>query len=653
MKKYRLRAPKFSVDYERDLNPQQLAVVSAGAGPILVIAGAGSGKTRTVVYRLARLIESGVDPSRILLLTFTNRAAREMMRRAGALIKSEIRNLWGGTFHHVGNLTLRRHARLIGYENNYTILDREDARDLLDACIAEAGIDVKKQRFPKGEVLLDIHSLSLNRQVPFQEVLAEKYPFFSELEGEIATVFARYAERKRRANAMDYDDLLVNWKLLLEEREDIFNLYSMRFKHILVDEYQDTNRLQADLVDLLAARHRNLMVVGDDAQSIYSFRGANFANIIDFPLRYPDARLFPLEINYRSTPEILALANSSINRNVRQFVKKLRATRPGGGKPALVVTYDSSEQARFVAQRLLELRDEGISLNETAVLYRSHYHSMELQFELTRRNIPFVVTSGLRFYEQRHIKDVTAYMRAALNPHDELAWKRILKMVPYIGNVMAARIWDVVDKNPEWGTRLERPELLSMVPGRARAGWSRFARLMGRLGREEMRATPVEMIEQILAGGYEDYLTSGFEDYRARLEDIRQLQNYASRFDRVESFLSELALLGTVEAEAPGADIREREATNLSTIHQAKGLEWRAVFIIWLAEDRFPPRSAADADSEEEERRLFYVAITRTKDQLYLCYPLSSERGFRTELHRPSRFLRELDRSTYEEWQVE
>ena len=426
----------FLLDYEKELNPQQLAVVQAAGGPILVIAGAGSGKTRVVTYRVAYLIESGVDPSGILLVTFTNKAAREMLHRVELLVPAVGGSGWkgvGGTFHHIGNRILRRHAPLVGYQPNFTILDREDAKSLMDACITDLKINPKGSRFPKGEVLEDLVGLSVNTQRPIDELVLERYPFFYELLDDIRAVAEHYRKRKRELNAMDFDDLLFYWKTLLQEHPEVRARYGEQFQHILVDEYQDTNRIQADIIDLLAEGHGNIMVVGDDSQSIYSFRGANFANILTFPDRYPAAKVFKLEINYRSTPEILHLANSSIVHNRYQFPKELQTVRPAGPMPSLVPAQDILEQAAFVAQKVAEIRDGGIPLSQIAVLYRAHYHSMELQMELTRRGIPFEVRSGLRFFEQAHIKDVCAYLKIICNPLDELAWKRVLQLYPRSG----------------------------------------------------------------------------------------------------------------------------------------------------------------------------------------------------------------------------
>src|SRR5437762_1041970 len=429
------------IDYARELNPQQHAAVTALPGPALVIAGAGAGKTRTLIYRVAFLLEQGIPADRILLLTFTNKAAKEMMRRVADLLGGEIPALWGGTFHSVGNRILRRHADLLGYARDFTILDREDARELIAACLDEAGIDLKEKDFPKPDVLADLFSLAVNTERSVAQILEAQYGYFSVYAPEIEDVGRRYLERKRAGGVMDFDDLLVLWLKLLREHAEIRELYQRRFQFILVDEYQDTNKLQSELIDLLAARHHNVMVVGDDSQSIYSWRGANFQNILQFPKRYPEARIYKIETNYRSTPEILSLANAAIAANIHQFGKQLTTVRTSGVKPVLVPCVDAGQQAAFVGRRVLDLLEEGLNLNDMAVLYRSHFHALELQLELTRRNIPYGITSGARFFEQSHIKDVAAYLRLVFNPRDEPAFKRLARLLPGIGDKGADKLW--------------------------------------------------------------------------------------------------------------------------------------------------------------------------------------------------------------------
>src|SRR5437870_2744343 len=436
------RSTSIHIDYAAELNEQQLAAVTAPPGPLLVIAGAGSGKTRTLTYRVAYLLENGVDARNILLLTFTNKAARQMLDRVSNLVPVDAAGIWGGTFHSIGNRMLRRHGSALGYSSGFTIMDREDQKDLINTVVTSAGIDPKEIRFPKGDVLAEIFSFAVNTERPMEELLAEKFPYFLPLLEKIKDVHARYEKKKKVTNSMDFDDLLEKTLTMFQRHERIAEFYRRQFQFILVDEYQDTNKIQADLVDLLARDHRNVMVVGDDAQSIYSWRGANFQNILEFPKRYPDAQVFKIEMNYRSVPEILEVANAAIAANVQQFRKNLAPTRDSlGTRPAVVALNDGSEQAQFVAQRILELRDEDVDLNEIAVLYRAHYHALELQLELSRRGIPYQITSGIRFFEQAHIKDVVSFIRLVANPRDEVAFKRMVKLLPGIGNRSAENLW--------------------------------------------------------------------------------------------------------------------------------------------------------------------------------------------------------------------
>lgn len=651
------------LDYAKDLNPQQLAAVQAEPGPILVIAGAGSGKTRTLTYRVAWLIENGLPPDRLLLLTFTNKAAREMLDRAAALFPLDSGHIWGGTFHSVANRILRRHATALGYQSNYAILDREDSKDLLAACIPDAGVDIKARRFPKPEALIEVFSLGANTGRAVEEIVARQFPWFEEVVPDMERVARLYAERKLRSNAMDYDDLLLNLLKLLETRPEIAELYQRQFLSILVDEFQDTNRIQSDLVDRLAARHRNVMVVGDDAQSIYSWRGANFRNIMEFPKRYPNARVFKIEQNYRSTPQILTLANHAIAANTQQFHKNLQPTRASGLIPQLVPVFNASEQAAFVAGHLLELRDQGVEMREMAVLYRSHYHSMELQMELTRRNIPFTITSGLRFFEQAHVKDLAAYLKLAVNPRDELAFKRLVRMLPKIGAATAAKLWgkllaalDAAAGAPAPAPALP-PALRALapaVPKGAQKPWQQWIETMTQISDPSLVQEPARMIRLVLDAGYEDYLKTAFDNYLARRDDLSQLASYAARFKDVSAFLSDLALLSNVESDDAGVQARDDECVRLSTVHQAKGQEFDVVFLITLNDGAFPNARALEIpEGEEEERRLFYVAVTRARDELYLCFP-QVRLGFSSgdTFQKPSRFLSEIPSTLYEKIEV-
>jgi DNA helicase II / ATP-dependent DNA helicase PcrA len=655
------RAPASSsihIDYAAELNEQQLAAVTAPPGPLLVIAGAGSGKTRTLTYRVAYLLENGIDPRNILLLTFTNKAAREMLGRVANLLPVDASGLWGGTFHSIGNRILRRHGTALGYSSGFTIMDREDQKDLIDAVVTSAGIDPKEIRFPKGDVLAEIFSFVVNTENPLEELLAEKFPYFLPLLDKIQDVRERYEKKKKATNSMDFDDLLQKTLSMFQQHERIAEIYRRQFQFILVDEYQDTNKIQADLVDLLGRDHHNVMVVGDDAQSIYSWRGANFQNILEFPKRYPDAQVFKIEMNYRSVPEILEVANAAIAANVQQFRKHLSATRESKAlKPALVALNDSAEQAQFVAQRILELRDENVDLNDIAVLYRAHYHAVELQLELSRRGIPYQITSGIRFFEQAHIKDVTAFVRVVANPRDEVAFKRMAKLLPGIGNRTAENLWRnwenwLVEESEisSWRERLSSMP----APAKSKKAWEQLAHTLDEIAPAGQPNMPSEMITSVVEAIYDDYAKANFTNYELRREDLNQLAILARQFKDVHEFLSQLALISNVDAEATPAQISDKEAVNLSSVHQAKGLEFHTVFVIWLTDGMFPSNRSLDTrDALEEERRLFYVAITRARDELYLAYPqMRLSGGYGDIFQRPSRFLQEIPNDLVEDWQV-
>ena len=689
------RAPSAAgihIDYAGELNEQQYAAVAAAPGPILVIAGAGSGKTRTLTYRVAYLLENGVDPRNILLLTFTNKAARQMLDRVANLLPVDASGLWGGTFHSIGNRMLRRHGSALGFSSGFTILDREDQKDLIDTVVASSGINPKEIRFPKGDVLADIFSFTVNTERTIEELLAEKFPYFLPLVEQIRDVHARYERKKKATNSMDFDDLLEKTLRMLKEHAEVADFYQRKFQFVLVDEYQDTNKIQADFIDTLASQHRNVMVVGDDAQSIYSWRGANFKNILAFPDRYPDAQVFKIELNYRSVPEILSVANAAIAPNVEQFKKELAPTRETKEfKPAVVALNDGSEQAQFVAQRILELRDENIPLDDIAILYRAHYHAVELQLELSRRGIPYQITSGVRFFEQAHIKDVAAFIRFVANPRDEVAFKRMIKLLPGIGNKSADNLWraweaalgadsvagnavvagdavpgssDDVDTGPAgdavpgyntppafWGTRL----LAMQVGAKSKKSWQQLAYTLDEIAPGGKPNPPSEMITSVVEAIYDDYAKANFTNYELRREDLNQLAAFARQFKDVDEFLSQLALISNVDAEAAPNANNDTEAVSLSSVHQAKGLEYHTVFVIWLTDGMFPStRSLETREAIEEERRLFYVAVTRARDELYLTYPhMRLNAGYGDMFQRPSRFLKDIPTELVEDWQIQ
>ncbi|NOK38826.1 ATP-dependent helicase [Corallococcus exercitus] len=637
-------APSRRLDLDGALNDEQRAAVEAGEGPVLVIAGAGSGKTRTLTYRVARMLERGVPPSSLLLLTFTNKAAREMIRRVEELAGgfADVGSLLGGTFHHAAHVLLRQHAGALGFSTGFTVLDREDARDLMATCLAERKLRSDK-RFPRPDALLDLVSLATNLQQPVSQVLVDRRRELLPVAPEIFATARRFQQRKAQLHLMDYDDLLAHLKRLLEDHPSIRAELTGRFQGVLVDEYQDTNRLQGDLVDLLVGERKNLTVVGDDCQSIYSFRGAEFTNIIDFPQRYPGCGIYPLTRNYRSTPQVLRLANAVIARNTRQFPKALVSDGAPGAVPQVVPTRDVKAQAAFVAERVLELRGQGHRLESMAVLYRAHLHSRELQLELARQGLPFRVRSGVRFFEQTHVKDALAHLRWAHNRADELAFKRLARKLPGVGTASTEHLWTALAALPpelSLPDALAHPDVQAHVPSKARAGFQRFQALMTTLSAGGPR-NPGALLADVLAAR-EPPATPDGEDPRA--EDLRQLQEFAGRFEDVPRFLSDIALVSEFSARAALDGEPPDDVLTLTTVHQAKGLEWRTVFVLGLVDGRFPLSQATrDPENEEEERRLFYVAVTRAREALWLVYPHTSlPREDGRLLLTPSRFLAEL-----------
>jgi DNA helicase II / ATP-dependent DNA helicase PcrA len=620
-----------------ELNPEQRAVVEQGNGPCLVLAGAGSGKTKTLVERVAYLLKEGVLPQEILLLTFTNKAAREMLHRVESVLGRTPQGLWGGTFHHVAHRVLRRYAKVIGMTSNFTILDEEDSRDLLKLCVKDVRVDTTAHRFPKPRVLKSIISYSRNSQREIDEVVEERHPKFARDAEVIKEIAVAYESRKRKANAMDFDDLLMNLLSVLEHPDAQQGL-AMQFRYVLVDEYQDTNRIQAAIVARFASAHGNVLVVGDDAQSIYSFRAADVGNILRFPEAFPGARTFRIETNYRSTPSILKVANSIIEHNEQQFQKTLRPSRRGGGKPRLVETRSLEDEARAIAQRVLEARDDGVPLGEIAVLFRATHISQFLEMELVKRDIPYDYRGGIRFFERAHIKDVLAFLKIVSNPSDEAAWLRVLRMQPGIGDVGALRIIEMIrdggGSDPESWT-----SAVMTLPPRLASGWSGFQDIVRAvLG----TAMPGAMIRALTKGAYRDYLEASYPNWQERLDDLEQLARFSDQHTELDSFLAETSLQELFGAERVGRDESDDERMVLSTIHQSKGLEWHTVFVMGMTAATFPNRRALLEDNGiEEERRLFYVATTRAKQDLTFSYALAGG-GESAFLRAPSPFLFEI-----------
>ena len=627
---------KLSIDYAAALNSQQLAAVTAGEGPSLVIAGAGSGKTRTLVYRVAYLIDSGIDPSHILLLTFTRKSSQEMLERAGELIGVRSELVRGGTFHSVANMLLRRYGRSIGLEPGFTILDRGDAEDLIALVRAQLGLNEKDKRFPRKATIAEMFSKSENTLRPLDEIVVEEFNHFANHLDALDQLQRGYQASKRQRQLVDYDDLLVLLRRLMMEDEAVCRTISSLYRYILVDEYQDTNRLQADVIRHLASTHQNVMVVGDDAQSIYGFRGATFKNIMEFPTLFPGTTIYKLEENYRSTQPILNLANTIIEEAKEKYSKHLFTRKLNGPLPVLVEAAGENAQSRFIAQKILELREEGVPLGEMAVLFRSSFHSFDLEIELSRHGLPFIKRGGVKFIETAHVKDLLAHLRVVANPLDAVSWHRVLMLIEGVGPKKAQEVMAALVKS-------DNPyHALREVPGRSGKGLRDLALTLESLaGAGAGNLRPAEQVNHI----YEYYLPilkAQYDDYPKRMRDLDHLQTIAEGYQGVETFLSDLAL-EPPDGSATGVEAPDRddERLVLSTIHSAKGLEWQCVFVIWIVDGKFPSVFSFVADEElEEERRLFYVAVTRAKRHLYLTYPINVfDKGSGMLLSKPSRFL--------------
>lgn len=640
-----------SVDYTQHLNAEQLDVVQNAEGASLVLAGAGSGKTRTLIYRLMELLDRGVAPEEILLVTFTNKAAHEMRNRAEQHLGGHLSGLWCGTFHHVGLRILRTYHKEAGLSQSFGILDEEDSRLLIKASYGVLPFKPTEMRFPQPSVVQRILSMAVNTQTSVDAVIDSKFPYLSHYADPMRQIGEEYRRRKDAAQSLDFDDLLQRWIDLMAGNTDASRQIKARFRYCMVDEYQDINPLQNRVIEMLSETHGNLVVVGDDAQSIYSFRGADIRSILEFPKRHRDTRVFKLEVNYRSTPEVLELANASIQNNQNQFHKELKSIREGAGKPQLVRVRDTRDQASFIAQRILEYIDEGMPLNEIAVLFRARYQAAELELELARRKITYVLRGGVRFFEQAHIKDITAYLKIMQNPRDEIAWTRALTLYPGIGPETSKRI------HAEYLERLAAgasPECIGEADfpakpnARAKTGLDQFKKIMkALLSLNAKGQTPDLLIEKILDSGYIRILESRFENAMDRLDDLKELSNFAHTYKSLEDFLADIALRENFRGESfngqqPAEE--KQEQLVLSTIHQAKGLEWNVVFILSLAEGQFPHHQAVGNDAAiEEERRLFYVATTRCRNELFLIHPMIRyDREAGSILSRVSPFIDEL-----------
>jgi len=644
-----------AIDFRAQLNDEQFNAVTASFGPLLVLAGAGSGKTRTLTYRVAYLLSQGVKPSEILLLTFTNKAAKEMLHRVQDLTGIEPARFWGGTFHSIGHRALRIYGEAIGLPRNFTILDADEAETLLKHVVdAEDKLFFKDKTNPRPGPLFNVISLARNTRMTMAETIEKQFPQYSEIKHVFPTFSAAYSKKKKELNVCDYDDLLENWYDLLTKVPDVATYFAHRFRHVLVDEYQDTNTLQAGIIDSIATHH-NVMAVGDDAQCIYSWRGANFENIMTFPDRHPGTVIHRIETNYRSTPEILNFANGVLlaQPKGRHFDKELRASRGHSQKPLVVQAMDDREQAEFLIKRIRALNeDEGVSLNEIAVLYRSHFVALETQLAFSRAGIPYHITSGVKFFERQHVRDLVGLLRFAYNPADEMAWLRIAILLPKIGEKGAQKIHSAAADHARLMQRdfidaLGTDDVKAKVPKDAKNDWDQFCLSLRQVVDAMREGKPSDAVETAIDGWYGDYLKGAFADYVDRLEELKALVGFASRFDSMQDLLAQIVLLNGETSDRQVDP--DAEAVKLTTVHQSKGLEYDVVFLIGLADGMFPGRRSIEAGDVEEERRLFYVAVTRAKNELYLCYPkVASRAGPGGMLLSPSRFLAEVSAELYE-----
>ena len=643
LKKRTATATNYKIDYAKELNPQQLSAVEKKEGSILVIAGAGSGKTKTLTFRVARLIEDGVKPENILLLTFTKKASAEMLNRATAVLDERCENVAGGTFHSFANMILRKYSKLLGLKNNFTIMDSADAEDVINHITSKL-YPKKEKRFPKKHTILEIYSKSVNKEIPTKQIIAEEFAHFTHCEEQIIEIHKAYVNYKRENSLMDYDDLLLYLKFLLEDHKDIQKKLSNQYKYIMVDEYQDTNTLQADIIKLLASEHNNIMAVGDDAQSIYSFRGANYRNIMDFPKMFSNTKIIKLEQNYRSTQNILKLTNTIISRAKEKYAKTLFSDIESQIKPALICAKDSQMEADFICQRVLELMDEDIELNDICVLTRNARMSFQLEVELSKRAIPFQKFGGPKFMETAHIKDIVAHLRVLLNPDDEVSMSRILLLLKGVGAQTVNNVLPSMKSNTDFDVKL--------LPVKKTTNIEPLFKVMNKLQNSNKKLNDIvsEIIEY-----YRPILKEKYDDYLKREKDLEHFEYLSTQYTKLEGFLSDLAL------EPPDKSVEgmyknniKDECLTISTIHSAKGLEWDSVFIIGAVDGRFPSAYSFNSPEElDEELRLMYVATTRAKNNLYITYPVDMyDFSSNIVLSKPSRFLDNIDDKILEIWDI-
>lgn len=651
-KKYTLKKistpPKsYKIDYENELNQAQHEAVLHKDGPLLIIAGAGSGKTRTLTYKVARLIEDGVSPENILLLTFTRRAAREMISRAENILGAGLGKITGGTFHSFANMILRRYARFADLKNNFTVIDRSDAEDVVNHIRGKI-IDKKEKRFPKKSTILDIYSKTINKDIPIEEIIKKEYKQFEHCTEKLIEIANAYNNYKKERSMLDYDDLLLYLKALLMSNEEVRKQISRKYKYVLIDEYQDTNSIQAQIVRLIASEHNNVTAVGDDSQSIYSFRGANFKNILEFPNLYEGCKIVTLEQNYRSSQNILDFANKILEQAKEKYSKELFSTIQSSEKPAIICCENTHAEGEFVVQRILEFcNEDGLSLDDIAVLSRSASLMFDVETQLVKQKIPYRKIGGLKFTETAHVKDITAYLRIILNPYDEISLNRILLLQKGIGASTINKLLPVLTIQGSKATA----DMLPVKPSQ-RADLGNLLTLLSE-ARNQI-ADPKAVTEKVLAY-YEPILMEHYDDASKRLKDFDHILYLSSKYLNLEDFLSDMAL------EPPESSITDAEegavmdeCLTLSTIHGAKGTEYKAVFVIGAVDGRFPSMYSFNSPEElDEELRLFYVAVTRAKTYLYVSYPIDMfDRATGMVLSKPSRFTENISPEILERWEL-
>ena len=640
---------RFSINYKNELNPAQYEAVSAVEGAYLIIAGAGTGKTRTLVYRVARLVEIGYKPDSILLLTFTRKAANEMMNRASILLDNRCAKILGGTFHSFANLTLRKYAKAAGLDSSFTILDQGDCEDIINLIRSQAGFISKEKRFPNKQTLNKVFSLSVNTGRKAAEIIEDNYPHFLDELDKILKIQTIFTEYKRKNSLLDYDDLLVYLRDFLLEFNSAAKSLLSTIKFVMVDEYQDTNKLQADIVRGLCQINKNIMVVGDDSQSIYSFRGANFKNIIEFPKLFDNVKIIKLEENYRSVQPVLDFTNHIIANSIEKYEKHLYTRKNGGELPVIIAAASENLQSKFIVEKILDLREEGVSLQDIAVLFRSSFFSFDLEIELTKANIPFQKFGGMKFVETAHIKDVLAFLRIAANPKDVVSWYRVLLLHEGVGPKTAQKILDelatarlTIKANPDSQTSFGYNDKIAGL----------FQLLYKLHTGKELPSEKVQLIFDY----YWPLFKDRFDDYNKRNKDLEIFHNISENYKSLDSLLADMAIEPIIDSVIDiGETDKEDDYLTLSTIHSAKGLEWHTVFVIHAVEGYFPSvRAAESLESLEEERRLMYVASTRAKQNLFVTYPMHMYNRIEgITLSKPSRFISEISTDKAQGWLVE